>query len=159
MTETANLELRKIRIIGVPVHLWAKSQEHVQDLLREFAFIQASPSDAHPVPGRLIDVIDTVTAGYSGFSGKQTAQLAEAAGAGVESLDLEYEVPVEVGPVAKLLGDVLDEADEFCRQGKHLLTLATPPDCLAYRQWYLGEFINQLNGDEPVSWPEWSKNH
>jgi hypothetical protein len=48
---------------------------------------------------------------------------------------------------------MLDEADEFCRQGKHLLTLATPPDLRRYRQWFLGEFVAQIGGRPPTPWP------
>ena len=39
---------------------------------------------------------------------------------------------------------MIDEADDYCRQGEHLLTLASPPDCIAYREWYLGQVVGQL---------------
>lgn len=52
------------------------------------------------------------------------------------------------------LARMLDEADEFCRSGNHLLTLATPPELLAFRRWYLGEFNAQLQGQSPLPWPE-----
>jgi hypothetical protein len=51
---------------------------------------------------------------------------------------------------------MLDEVDEFCRQGKHLLTLATPPELVAYRRWYLGEFIAQLAGRPATPWPDYA---
>jgi hypothetical protein len=35
-------------------------------------------------------------------------------------------LPAGVGPAAQQLGDMLDEADEYCRRGDHLLTLAAP---------------------------------
>ena len=44
-----------------------------------------------------------------------------------------------------------------CRQGEHLLTLATPPDCVAYRHWYLAQVADQLEGAQPVSWPEFQR--
>jgi hypothetical protein len=52
------------------------------------------------------------------------------------------------------LGAILDEVDELCRQGQYLLTLATPPDLVAYRHWLLEEFTRQIAGQEPVAWAD-----
>ena len=52
---------------------------------------------------------------------------------------------------------MLDEADRYCRQGRHLLTLATPDDLLAYRRWYLREIAEQLAGAAPVPWPVYAR--
>ena len=46
---------------------------------------------------------------------------------------------------------MLDEADEFCRHSD-LLTLATPADLVAFRRWFLGEIIRQLDGGAPRPW-------
>jgi hypothetical protein len=47
---------------------------------------------------------------------------------------------------------MLDDADEYCREGRHLLTLATPPDLLAYRRWYLQQFVDQARGRPATPW-------
>jgi hypothetical protein len=53
---------------------------------------------------------------------------------------------------------MLDEADEFCRRGRHLLTLETPPELVVFRKWYLQEFIDQIErGAEPTAWPEFRR--
>ena len=46
---------------------------------------------------------------------------------------------------------MLDEADVFCREGE-LLTLATPADEVAFRRWFLNEFVRQLRGEPPRRW-------
>jgi hypothetical protein len=46
---------------------------------------------------------------------------------------------------------MLEEADEYCRSDQ-LLTLATPPTLVAFRRWYLGEFIAQIDGRPPQPW-------
>ncbi len=51
---------------------------------------------------------------------------------------------------------MLDEADAYCRQGSHLLTLQTPPDQRAFRTWFLAEFLSQLAGGPPTPWPEYT---
>ena len=49
---------------------------------------------------------------------------------------------------------MLDEADEYCRRGDHLLTLATPPEELRFRRWFISEFVDQVNGAPPTPWPD-----
>ena len=70
-------------------------------------------------------------------------------------MDLIYHVPVEVRQAAIDLGVLLDEADDFCRQGDELLTLATPPRAVAFRRWFLEEFVRQIDGQPPVSWEDY----
>ena len=48
----------------------------------------------------------------------------------------------------------LDEADAFCRAGNQLLALATAPEPLAFRRWFLGKFAAQIEGAAPTSWEE-----
>ena len=47
---------------------------------------------------------------------------------------------------------LLDEADDYCRAGETLLTLATPAPALAFRRWFLGEFVRQAAGEPPRPW-------
>jgi anti-anti-sigma factor len=48
---------------------------------------------------------------------------------------------------------MLDEVDDYCRDGD-LVSLVTPPEAVAYRRWFLDEFIRQLRDDaDPRPWP------
>jgi len=51
---------------------------------------------------------------------------------------------------------MLDEADDYCRRGDHLLTLATPAEELRFRRWFVGEFVEQLGGAAPTPWPAYA---
>ena len=51
-----------------------------------------------------------------------------------------------------MLGAIFDEADDYCRAGEHLLSLATPPEALAFRKWFINEFVAQIGGSAPVPW-------
>jgi hypothetical protein len=53
------------------------------------------------------------------------------------------------------LEKLLDEADEFCRSGEHLLTLAASPEVVSFRRWFLTEFVRQIDGEDPISWAEY----
>ena len=147
-------ELLEVHVQRVPVALWAASQEHFAELMREFTLIAASETtdSPHPVPQRLLDLVEQLTSSYSGFTTEQERALAEAAEAGVESVDLVFRVPLSAAQAAETLEQMLTEADEFCRSGDHLLTLATPPECVRYRRWYLEQFVNQAAGLPPQPW-------
>jgi hypothetical protein len=67
---------------------------------------------------------------------------------------MDVELPATAAPALRGVAELLDEADEFCRSGQHLLTLATPSHLLEYRRWYLGELAAQLEGAPPKPWPE-----
>ena len=49
------------------------------------------------------------------------------------------------------LTGLLEEADDYCRRGE-LLTLATPPELVAFRNWYLGQVVEQIDGRPPTPW-------
>jgi hypothetical protein len=147
-----------VRVLQIPVQLWASTQEHIDELLREFTLIAAQlreQSGPPAVPLRLVQLIAEVTQQYGGLNTDQENRLAEAAEAGLEELDLVYRVPPLAAADVGHLQDILDEADTYCRAGTHLLTLATPPDMTRFRRWFLDEFSNQLAGAAPVPFPEY----
>lgn len=155
---TSTDELAEVRLLQVPVPLWTKAQQVSDELLREFALAsaQADDDDHHHLPTRLTALIDSLTQRFEGVSTEQEQQLMDAAAAGDEVIDeLVYRIPPEAGPASKELGDMLDEADVYCQEGQHLLTLAAPEDVVRFRRWYLWSFIDQLAGGTPVAWPDY----
>jgi len=147
--------LTTVHLLQLPVPLSARAREHFEGLMREFFLIAAGAGEDDQVPARLMQVVDSIMAQFGGINTAADQRLDDAMDARAEVIaDHVLQVPPEAGPAAKAMGDVLDEADAYCRDGEHLLTLATPPDCLAYRRWYLGEVVGQLNGEPPVPWPD-----
>src|SRR4051794_41120447 len=172
----------EVHQIALPVRLAARSQQHFEELMREFVLIAAGhhrgDSD-HEVPARLMSLVETLVQQFGAVAGPAEERLADAIERGDEVIDDHVlEVPAEAGPAAQALGDLIDEAavavrarpapapvdgqgcardpdaDEYCRRGKHLLTLATPADCVAYRNWYLGQVISQIQGAAPIAWTD-----
>ena len=70
-------------------------------------------------------------------------------------MDLTYCLPATIAGDVQTLGNILDEADEYCRTGRHLLTLATPPDLVLYRRWFLHQFTSQAAGKPPRTWADY----
>lgn len=152
---TAPEELVSVRLLGVPVDLYRQASEHQDELRREFAFIQhgSSPDDTD-VPRRLLQLVDELEARFGAFSQQPRSVLSGAIGGGAANMDVEYRVPPYAKEAAVTLAALLDEADRYCRSGTHLLTLATPPGPLAFRRWYLGEFVAQIDGADPTPWDQ-----
>jgi hypothetical protein len=150
-----------VHVLELPVPLAARAQEHFEELMREFALITAGlEGEAHPehVPTRLLRLVEALTQRFAGVTSEAEGRLAEAIASGQQVIeDHVLLLPKEAAEASEALGALIDEADEYCRQGEHLLTLASPADCVAYRQWYLGEVIGQLSGRDPVPWPESSE--
>jgi hypothetical protein len=146
-----------VHLLELPVPLAAKTQQHFEELMREFALIAAgvrSTDPDHHVPARLMQLVDGLVEQFGGVTGDAEQRLADAIDRGDAVIDDHLlEIPAEAGPASQALGDMIDEADDYCRRGEHLLTLASPPDCVAYRRWYLGEVIGQLAGATPTAWP------
>ncbi|HET9187171.1 MAG TPA: hypothetical protein VFN80_04410 [Acidothermaceae bacterium] len=157
----SEVTLHEVRLLGVPMALHAAAQEHSAELMREMYLIaqqlHASGADGigEHLPVRLVELVEALTGEFSGMTVAQDRQLEDAVASGVASIDLIYQIPAAAGAAAQHLGGMLDEADEYCRAGQHLLTLATPPELLRYRQWYLGEFVRQLAGEPPTPWSEY----
>jgi hypothetical protein len=171
LRDQADGALVTVRLIDLPVPEFAAAQEHSEELMRELTHVANQIATTHApdgaqadaasypsreLPVRLMALVEDLSAGYSGFTVEQEQQLASAVEAGRESIpELTYEVPAAAAGAAKHLGAMLDEADDYCRRGQHLLTLATPPELVAFRRWYLSEFENQIAGQPPTSWPSY----
>ncbi len=100
-------------------------------------------------------LVDVLTSQFSGMTDEPEQRLADAIDDGTEFIDDHVlHLPPAAGPGSRALGELLEEADAFCRDGQDLLTLATPDDCVVYREWYLSQVIDQVAGAAPVSWPD-----
>ncbi len=129
--------------------------QHGEELVREMTLVaQQAEGRAGHTPRRLVELAKEVRTTYGAFTVQADEEYERAVARGDEVIDeLTYRVPSTIGPFVRHIMEVLDEADDYCRQGQHLLTLATPPDVKAYRTWILREFERQLAGEPPTPWP------
>lgn len=149
MTDTASLV--EVHIVGMPLDAYREAAEHGDELLREFALVHESDA---AIPRRLLELVERLRNRFSGFTTGQEAELRAALERGDERIDLVYRIPADAKPGVVELGVMLDEVDDFCREGTDLLTLATPPRALAFRQWFLDQFVRQIDGLDPTLWEE-----
>jgi hypothetical protein len=151
--------LFEVRLVQLPVALWAHTQERTDELIREFSFMAAhlhDPTESGAFPTRLVTLIEALTSRYGPVTAQQDTRLAAAAAAGdVEIPLLSFRVPASVADAAVELARTLNESDDYCAQGEHLLTLATAPELVLFREWCLGDFTRQINGRAPRPWSDY----
>jgi hypothetical protein len=146
-------DLVEVRLLELSLADYAHSAAHHDELFREFALIlSCEPATDHEVPRRLTAVMEELTERFRGFTAAPQGQLQAALERGDEAIDLTFRVPAAAREAALRLHDLLAAADEYCRQGE-LLTVAPPPDAVRFRNWYLHEFVAQIDGEPPTPWP------
>ncbi len=153
MTDAADLV--EVRLLALDLADLHHAEAHHDELFREFALIAASvPSPDHELPGQLLALIADLTSQFAGFTSGPQAELATAAERGDQQVDVAYQVPRHIDEAVTRFAELLTAADDYCRHGD-LLTLAPPPEAVAFRNWYLGEFVAQARGSNPTPWPEY----
>jgi hypothetical protein len=150
---TAPADLVEVRLLGLSLADYAHSAAHHDALYREFALVLSSETTAdHDVPRQLLAVMEELTDRFRGFTTAPQGELQAALERGDESIDLTFQVPAEAKAAALRLAQLLAAADEYCRGG-NLLTTAPPPEAVRFRDWYLHEFVAQIDGEPPTPWP------
>jgi hypothetical protein len=144
----------EVRLVGYPVDVHQRAQEHHDGLLREFQLLDTASDE---LPARLLDLVKEFTATYASSTGAADEVRDAAIARGEVSVDLVYYAPRAGATDALRMARLLDDADAYCRSGQHLLSLASPPDVAEFRRWYFGEFIRQLNGEPPTPWEDFKR--
>lgn len=142
-----------VRLLDVPVRVWKRAAEHHDELMREMALLALGPDMPHDLPQRLVELVELLGRKYAGASARPELERDAALAAGIDRVDITFEVPTAAGEAAATLGAMLAEAEEFCRDGDRLLTLAQPQVQSDFGVWYLEQFVNQIAGGAPVAWP------
>lgn len=149
----------EIRLVGLPVAVYLKAQQHNEELLRELQLIAQSlaedPAKADALPVRLVRLVSELRDSYGTEVADAEARIDAAVDAGEERIDeVVFRVPRHAGHAARHLGELLDDADRYCAAGRYLVTLVTPPELHRFRHWYLAEFVRQAAGKPPVAWDD-----
>jgi anti-anti-sigma factor len=148
-------DLHEVHLLGVPLALHDRSAAHHDALLREFALIRSTERKGS-VPDRLLALLADLDGRYRTQRAGPTAVLEAARARGDDRVDLVYHVPSAIGATARELDDLLQEADAYCREGRHLMTVAAPADVILYRRWFISQFSDQLAGQPARAWDAWA---
>jgi anti-sigma regulatory factor (Ser/Thr protein kinase) len=146
----APYEQMRVVLLGLPVQRFARFRTWSGELRRELRLLALSHGADYPVAKELSDLTAQLETERRHAMGVEV--LDRAVAEGVERLDVTLTMPVSAPATMATLLDILDRADRFCRE-QRLLAVASTPQQVALRQWYLGEFVRQGAGEAPVAWP------
>jgi hypothetical protein len=136
-------------LLGVPAMLFGEMRRYHFEVRRELRLLAMTAPDDYPLATAITEIF--VQADRERRSSSGISLLDQAIADGLESVDLEYRVPVSTPDTMARIRDLLDEVYRALSQ-EHLLALR-PPDVLVDLQtWYFTEFERQGDGQEPRRW-------
>jgi hypothetical protein len=139
-------------LLGFPVDLMQRAREHAESLVREFALIVHGASDDDTrVPARLLELAAESERRYAGLNPHAEDIVDAAIARGDAFVDLELFVPYSFKQETIDAVPVLLEVEEYCRSGQ-LLSLVAVDELRTFWEWYLLEFVRQIDGEPPISW-------
>ena len=146
---TPDPDLVDVTVPAVPLSLYVGLQHHFRELRREVRLLSLANPDDYPIATRLSDCFATLDRQLG--DGIGLAPVRGALAAGAEQVDMTVRVPRSATETLGQLLDLLDLADEFCRD-QRLLALARDPEQRAFQEWFLGEHIRQARGESAAVW-------
>jgi hypothetical protein len=146
--------MRRVELRDFPLKELQRARQHSEALVREFAMIVHGSQDDTRVPQRLLELAAESERRYSGMNPHAEDIVEAAIARGEDYVDLELWVPESFKQETIDAVPILLEVEEYCRSGQ-LLTLVTPDDLRLFWEWYLLEFVRQIDGEQPTSWRDW----
>lgn len=142
-------DLVAVRLLQAPLRIWLRAAEHHDELMREMALLALSGT-TRGLPERLLELVDVLGHQYGAAGARPDVERDAAMAAGLDRVDLDYQVSRSIAESAQHMRALLDEAEEYCRS--FLLTLEQPPEQAAFSRWYIDQFVQQCAGQPPVPW-------
>lgn len=142
-------ELMRVRLLNMPVQVFADLRTRWAELRRELRLLSISHGQEYPVAVELSELFPEVELERSQSTG--VSALDRAIDAGETSIDLDYRVPTSVAQTMSRLLELSGQVDQFARE-ERLLVLAASPQQSDLERWYFGEFVRQASGQEPLPW-------
>jgi GAF domain-containing protein/anti-sigma regulatory factor (Ser/Thr protein kinase) len=134
-----------IELGEVPTDLLVAAKSHIDNVIREFVLVSsgAASGQSAAVSKHLTGLIDTVTTRFAEARQSIKRQAMASVVAGRQRTHLVLDLPVSAIKAGSDYLAALDEVDAYARAAR-LLTLETPPQHRAFRQWYVSALIEQL---------------
>ena len=141
----------RVEILGVPLKLYISFQHHFRELRREVRLLSLAHESAYPLAKDLSDLFGSLERQLRDGIGSEQVEAAVADG--VRETDLVVHMSRADAQKLDRFAELLDLADEFCRE-ERLLSLARTPEQRRFQSWFLNEFVRQADGGAPIPWRE-----
>jgi anti-sigma regulatory factor (Ser/Thr protein kinase) len=141
----------RVKIVGVPLRLYIGFQQHFRELRREVRLLALAHEHDYPLAKSLSDLFATLDRHLR--EGIGVEQIDAAVAAKRNDTDLVVHMPRATARTLSRFIELLDLADDFCRQ-QRLLSLARTAEQRRFQNWFLCEFVRQAQGEDPVGWTD-----
>lgn len=138
-----------VTVVGVPLRLYVGFQHHFQELRREVRLLALAHEADYPLAKHLSDLFGALERQLR--DGLGFSQIDEAVASGAEVADLQVRMPRAAATTLQRFIELLDLADQFCRE-ERMLSLARTPEQRDFQTWFLGEYVRQAAGATPTPW-------
>ena len=137
-----------------PLRLWARQQQHTEEMLREFQLLVHGQRSGQgsTAPARLLQVVESLLAAHGPRIDRIQEERQRAVDQGLERMDSRVPLVEGTPELLGMIQQALADVDDFCRAGD-LLTLARPPELVALMDWTARELVAQYHGAAPTPWP------
>jgi len=142
-------ETIEIRLLGMPVAGFRDLRRHYHELRRELRLLALTDPDRYPFAAELSDVALQVEQERRQSQGVE--RLAQAEADNEKGVDLLYVIPASAPATMGRLSDLMKRSQEFF-ESESLMYLAPSPRQQEVQEWYLGEFVRQGAGEQPIAW-------
>ncbi|WP_240641415.1 ATP-binding protein [Nocardioides ferulae] len=137
------------QILGVPLRTYLEFQRHYRELRREVRLLALAHESDYPLAKSLSDLFGSLERSLR--DGIGVSQIESALVEGRPTTDLRIAMPRDAATTIDRFVDLLDLADDFCRQ-ERLLSLARTAEQRHFQRWFLGELVRQSQGEQPSAW-------
>jgi hypothetical protein len=136
-----------------PLRLWARQQQHTDEVLREFNLLIGGQELADSsAPVRLVQLAQMFSDSFGSMIDELTAARQAQYDAGADRMDWRVPLPRSTPTLMRQVQAVWTAVDDYCAAGQ-LLTLARPAEVIALQEWSSVELIRQAEGAQPTPWP------
>lgn len=144
--------LVEVVLMRLPVLLVTAGRDHHDDLMRELRLLALGGEPAvRAAPERVRRLVEVMGGRHGPAQARRDAEIDDAVRRGEHSIDQVTRTPASAAAAVTALGALLDEADDLAEQGL-LLTTPRPPLLRWFSSWYLGQFVEQVQGLPPTPW-------
>lgn len=138
-----------VLLLDLPVSLWHDARLAAEALLGALA--PRAAGEAGTPPARLVAAAARLSGTFAEVSAPSELELRAAAARRVKQLDVAYGVPRGARDDLAAYAEAYDAAEAYSRD-HGLAELVAPPEVAAFRQWFLGQLVTQLDGGIPTPW-------
>lgn len=146
---TDSPDMIEFEIRDVPLKAYAGFHRHYRELRREVRLLALAHEADYPLAKSLSDLFGALEQPLHDGMGLDQVEAAQEAGH--ERTDVRVVMDTESAAVIGRFIELLDLADAFCRE-ERLLSLARTSEQQQFQEWFLGEFVRQASGKDPLPW-------